>query len=272
MGGSMNGVEEHADGKLRLSREGGVARIVLNAPDKLNAMSLAMWRALGDVCLALAEDKDLRVVTLEGAGDRAFVVGADISEFGETRNNAETAATYNAAVSRAENAITALPVPTIALVRGYCIGGGLEIAMRCDLRLARDDARFAITPANLGLGYGYDGIALLERRLGHATTADLLFSGRRMTAQEALAKGLCDHVYPAERFEDDAGAYVTTLAGNAPLSIRAIKAALVDLSRPEAVRDPSHARTLAQACFDSADYREGQAAFAEKRPPRFEGR
>ncbi|MCM2562967.1 enoyl-CoA hydratase [Lutimaribacter sp. EGI FJ00015] len=268
----LRDTEEHAQGKLRLSRAGGVARIVLNAPDKLNAMSLSMWHALGDVCLALARDQNLRVVTIEGAGDRAFVVGADISEFGETRNSAEAAASYGAAVSRAEEAITALPVPTIALIRGYCIGGGLEIAMRCDLRLARDDARFAITPAKLGLGYGYDGIALLERRVGHATTADLLFSGRKMAADEAMAKGICDHVYQTARYDEATHAYIKTMAENAPLSIRAIKAALIDLARPETARNPDHPRKLAQACFDSADYREGQAAFSEKRPPRFEGR
>ncbi|MEN8740082.1 MAG: enoyl-CoA hydratase [Phaeobacter gallaeciensis] len=268
----MSTLAEHAGGRLLLERKDGVARIILNAPDKLNAMNLAMWLALGDLCLALAADDSLRVVTIEGAGDRAFAVGADISEFGTTRNSAEAAATYNAAVSRAEEAIEAMPVPTIALIRGFCIGGGLEIAMRCDLRLARDDAQFAITPAKLSLGYGYDGIALLERRLGHATTADLLFSARRMKADEALAKGICDRVFPANRFTDEARAYVTTLAGNAPLSIRAVKAALVDLAKPQAARDPSQARALALACFDSADYQEGQAAFAEKRPPRFGGR
>ena len=272
MGGDMSTLAEHAGGRLLLERKDGVARIILNAPDKLNAMNLAMWLALGDLCLALAADDSLRVVTIEGAGDRAFAVGADISEFGTTRNSAEAAATYNAAVSRAEEAIEAMPVPTIALIRGFCIGGGLEIAMRCDLRLVREDAQFAITPAKLSLGYGYDGIALLERRLGHATTADLLFSARRMKADEALAKGICDRVFPANRFTDEARAYVTTLAGNAPLSIRAVKAALVDLAKPQAARDPSQARALALACFDSADYQEGQAAFAEKRPPRFGGR
>lgn len=272
MGGDMNTLAEHAGCRILLERKGGVARIILNAPDKLNAMNLAMWLALGDVCLALATDDGLRVVTIEGAGDRAFAVGADISEFGSTRNNAEAAATYNVAVSRAEEAIEAMPVPTIALIRGFCIGGGLEIAMRCDLRMARDDAQFAITPAKLGLGYGYDGIALLERRLGHATTADLLFSARRMKADEARAKGICDHVFPADRFTDEAQAYVTTLAENAPLSIRAVKAALVDLAKPPATRDPSKAHALAQGCFDSADYQEGQAAFTEKRPARFQGR
>jgi enoyl-CoA hydratase len=204
----MSAEQVYAEGKLRLDRRGGIAAITFNNPDKLNAMSLSMWRALGDLCVALAQDDDLRVLTLEGSGDRAFVVGADISEFGETRSNAAVSAAYGDAVARAEEAVQAMPVPTLALIRGYCIGGGVGIAMRCDLRLARDDAQFAVTPARLGLGYGYGGVASLRGRLGHATTADLLFSGRRLQAEEALAKGLCDLVYPAASFDAECAAYV----------------------------------------------------------------
>ena len=263
-------IESHADGGVTLTRTGRRAAIVLANPGKLNAMRLVMWEALGDVCLALAEADDLALVTLEGAGDRAFVAGADISEFGETRSDAATARRYNAAVSRAEDALEALPVPVVALIRGYCVGGGLALALRCDLRLARDDARFAITPARLGLGYGYDGVAALRRRLSHAVTADLLFSGRKMGAEEALAKGLCDQVFEAEAFDAEVAQYVGTLEVNAPLTLRAAKAALTELDSDE----PERARVdeMVAACFDSADYREGQRAFAEKRRPRFEGR
>ncbi len=271
MDGVMSETHEHAGGKLRLTRNGGVAAIILNNPAKLNAMSLSMWQALGDVCTALANDDNVRVVTLTGAGEKAFVVGADISEFGEKRSNVETAASYGAAVERAERAVEEMPVPTLALVRGYCIGGGLGIAMRCDLRLARDDARFAITPARLGLGYGFDGVASLHRRLGHATTADLLFSGRKLGADEARAKGVCDFVYPSATFEADCAAYVDQLAWNAPLTIRAAKAALRNLARPEAERDRSEVDARVKTCFDSTDYQEGQRAFAEKRAPAFKG-
>lgn len=264
--------EDFAEGRVTLRRTGGVAAITFNSPEKLNAMSLSMWQALGDICTALADDPALRLLTVEGAGDRAFVAGADISEFSETRSSSEKAAAYNAAVSHAETALEHLPVPTLALIRGYCIGGGLGIAMRCDIRLAREDARFALTPAKLGLGYGYDGIAALRRRLSHAVTADLLYSGRRLAADEALAKGICDQVYPAEVFEDACRRYVETLAGNAPLTQRAVKAALLDLDRAEAARDRARADALVRACFDSADYQEGQRAFAEKRAPRFEGK
>ncbi|MGB3556783.1 MAG: enoyl-CoA hydratase [Jannaschia sp.] len=262
--------EQFAEGGVTLTRSGRRVSIVLANPGKLNAMRLAMWEALGDVCERLAGEDDLGVVTVEGQGDRAFVAGADISEFGEMRADAASAERYNSAVARAEDALEMLPVPVVALIRGYCVGGGLALALRCDLRLARDDSRFAITPARLGLGYGFDGVAALRRRLGHAVTADLLFSGRKLGAEEALDKGICDRVIPAEAFEAETGAYVETLEGNAPLTLRAVKAALVELDRPAPDRDRVDA--MVAACFDSADYREGQRAFAEKRKPRFEGR
>lgn len=265
-------VQEYADGRLVLKRRGHVAAITFNSPSKLNAMSFSMWQALGDVCEELAGDPNVRVMTLEGAGERAFVVGADISEFGERRGSAEAAAAYNAAVTRAEQALEAMPVPTIALVRGYCIGGGLGIAMRCDLRFARADAQFAITPARLGLGYGFEGVSSLVRRLGHSLTADLLFSGRKVPAEEAHAKGLCDHLYSTEDFEAETAAYVDLLARNAPLTLKAAKAALMELSQPEADRDASRVDELVKACFDSEDYQEGQRAFAEKRAPEFKGK
>jgi len=268
----INGAHSFADGKLRVQRTDGMVAITFNNPGKLNAMSLSMWQALGDVCTALATDETVRVLTLEGSGDKAFVVGADISEFGETRSDAKSAAFYGAAVERAERAIEDMPVPTLALVRGYCIGGGLGIAMRCDLRLARDDAQFAITPAKLGLGYGFDGVASLLQRLGHATAADMLFSGRKLGANEALAKDVCDLVFPSATFEAESAAYAAGLARNAPLTIRAAKAALRTLALRQAEQDRSKVDAMVAACFESTDYAEGQRAFAEKRVPEFRGK
>lgn len=264
--------QEFAGGRVHLTLSGGVAAVLLNNPARLNALDMAMWDALGRIFERLAGDPTVRVVTLQGAGERAFCVGADISEFGERRSDAETATAYNVAVARAESALETLPMPVVALVRGHCIGGGFGLAMRCDIRLSSSDACFAVTPARLGLGYGYDGVASLCARLGHAVTADLLFSARRMAASEALSKGVCDAVYPADAFDEAASAYVAVMAANAPLTQRAVKAALLDLARPSDQRDRAGVEAQVAACFDSMDYAEGQRAFAEKRAPRFEGR
>ena len=263
---------ELAGGRLLAWREpGGVAHLRFNNPDRLNAMSLAMWEGLGDTCAALAEDGDVRIVVLSGAGGRAFVSGADISEFGEARTGVEAAARYNAAVARAEAALAALPMPSLAAIRGYCIGGGLGIALRCDLRLCTEGARFAIPAARLGLGYGPDGVKALADVVGPAAAADLLYTARQVGAEEALRIGLVGRVAADDALDAAVEQTAGRIAGNAPLTLRAVKAALHDLRRPEAERDPARVQALVAACFDSADYREGQAAFAEKRKPEFRG-
>ena len=259
-------------GQVHVSREGGIARIRLDNPERLNAMSLAMWDRLAEACEALASDLSVRVVALSGTGTRAFVSGADISEFGAARTGEAAVARYNAAVARAEAALAALPMPTLAAIRGYCIGGGLSIALRCDLRLATPDACFAIPAARLGLGYGAEGVAMLARVVGPSVAADLLFTARRMGAEEALRSGLVNRLLPAEETEAAVAETLDTLAGNAPLTLRAAKAALQDLARPEATRDPARIEAMVRACYESADYREGQAAFAEKRAPAFRGK
>lgn len=264
--------QELAGGRLLAWQEpGGVAHLRFNNPDRLNAMSLAMWEGLGDTCAALAEDGDVRIVVLSGAGGRAFVSGADISEFGEARTGAEAAARYNAAVARAEAALAALPMPSLAAIRGYCIGGGLGIALRCDLRLCTEGARFAIPAAKLGLGYGPDGVEALARVVGPSVAADMLFSARQIGAEAAQRAGLVNQVLAGDEFDAAVEQTAGRIAGNAPLTLRAVKAALQDLRRPEAERDPARVQALVAACFDSADYREGQAAFAEKRRPEFRG-
>lgn len=268
----MTEVEDYADGRLKFRYRDGVAAVTFNNPDRLNAMSYTMWQALGNIADRLATDDGVRVLTLEGAGNRAFVSGADISEFGENRSTPENTKRYGEAVARADISIGNLPFPTVALIRGYCIGGGLGIAMRCDLRLARDDAKFAITAVKLGLGYGFHGTRMLQRKLGHSVTADLLFTGRKLGAQEALAKGICDRVFEAETFETETKSVIAEIAANAPLTIRAAKASLLEMLKPEAEQDVAHINTLTANCFLSEDYQEGQKAFAEKRKPVFRGR
>ncbi|WP_424971581.1 enoyl-CoA hydratase [Dinoroseobacter sp. S76] len=259
----------HADGKLLLSEADGIATIRFNAPDRRNAMTFAMWQALGDVALALPETT--RVVILTGTGDKAFVSGADISEFATLRSTPEQVARYNAQVHRALSAVAALPMPVIAQIQGYCIGGGLEIATRCDMRLASETARFAFTPAKLGLAVAADEVAALARLIGPAATSDLLFTARQVPAEDALRWGLIDRRVPAAALAETVAEVAQQIAANAPLTLRAVKAALRAGPNPDAA---SRAAVEAQvaACFASADYAEGQAAFAEKRRPIFQGK
>jgi enoyl-CoA hydratase len=264
--------EELAGGRLLVwQAPAGVAHVRFNNPARHNAMSLAMWEGLAETCARLAEDGAVRVVVLSGAGGRAFVSGADISEFGESRTGAAASASSNAAVSRAEAALAALPVPSLAAIRGYCIGGGLGIALRCDLRLCSEGSRFAVPAARLGLGYGPDGVKALADVVGPAATADILFTARQIGADEALRLGLVGAVLADDALDAAVDEKVGRIAGNAPLTLRAVKAALQELRRPEGERDPQRVEALVAACFDSADYREGQAAFAEKRKPEFRG-
>ncbi|MEM1077006.1 MAG: enoyl-CoA hydratase [Pseudomonadota bacterium] len=259
----------HADGKLVLTEADGIATIRFNAPERRNAMSLAMWHALADVAQALPEST--RVVILTGTGDKAFVSGADISEFATLRSTPAQVAAYNAAVHRALSAVAALPMPVIAQIRGYCIGGGLEIATRCDLRLAAEGARFAFTPAKLGLAVAADEVAALARLIGPAAASDLLFTARQVPAEDALRWGLIDRLVPVEELAATTQDVAIQIARNAPLTLRAVKAALRAGPNPD---DATRAAVEAQvaACFASADYAEGQAAFAEKRAPVFQGK
>ena len=268
---AMTDRSEYAGGALILERTDGVARVIFNRPERLNAMSLNSWEGLVEVMDTFGADRSLRVVTLEGAGGRSFVSGADISEFDTIRSNPDTAAHYDAVVHAALEGIATLPVPSLALIDGYCIGGGLEIALSCDIRIASETAVFALTPAKLGLGYSYYGIELIERVAGAATAADLLFSGRRVKADEAHALGLCERVYAAEGFDEASLAAVVEIAANAPLTIRSAKAALLDLRKPPSDRNREHVNSMIAACTESDDYREGRSAFAQKRRPEFKG-
>jgi enoyl-CoA hydratase/carnithine racemase len=250
----------------------GVARVTFNNPAKHNAFSAAMRQALPRVLADLGGDPGVRVVVATGAGDRAFAAGADISEFGEQRTSPEARAAYDRAQAAVAAAWEALEVPVLAMVRGYCLGGGLITALQADLRLAATDARFGIPAARLGLGYAFGGVEALVSLVGPAWTAEILFSARRLSAEEALRAGLVNRVVPPESLEAETMALARTIAGNAPLTVRAAKAALKEARRDPAERDVDRVGDLVEACFASEDYREGQRAFAEKRPARFLGR
>ncbi len=260
------------EGRISYAAEGGIATLTIDQPDRLNALTLAMWQALPVAVAQAVDDPDVRVLVLTGAGDRAFCAGADISQFGTARTGEEAIMAYDAAVAAGSDAVLNADKPTVAAIRGICFGGGLALAMACDLRFAASGSRFRLPAARLGLGYGFDGLRLLVRRLGPTVAADVVLSARVISTDDATGMGLVNQVWPSDQFEARLAAYLAAIAANAPLTLRAMKRGLKELARPEAEQDVAAVDALVADCFDSGDYREGQAAFREKRDPVFRGR
>lgn len=258
--------------KLVAQKEGAIGWIVFNNPARHNATSFEMWQSLPLVLDAYALDPDVRVIVLKGAGEKAFSAGADISQFKEKRTGAEAVREYNAASDKAGRALRECPKPTIAMVRGYCIGGGTAVAVGCDIRIASDDARFGVPAAKLGLGYRFDGIRRLASIVGPSSAAEIFFTGRQFSAQEALDMGLINRIVPVAELEKYTLDYANTIAVNAPLTIAAVKRSLIEFLKDPAERDLAHCQKMVNACYESEDYKEGQAAFMEKRKPQFKGR
>jgi enoyl-CoA hydratase/carnithine racemase len=251
----------------------GVGWLTLNNPARRNAISLEMWRGIGAAIQAFREDDAVRVVVMRGAGGKAFASGADISEFDQHRANAEQRKDYGAVAAHAHDEMRLLDKPLIALIQGFCVGGGLAVALYADIRFATPASRFAIPAAKLGLGYEYGGIAALARLIGPSAARDVLFSARLIEADEALRLGLINFVVSDEEIEARVTRYAQAIAGNAPLTVRAAKAAVNAFEHPPlSEASDARLRALVDACFDSEDYAEGRRAFAEKRPPRFRGR
>lgn len=258
--------------KLIARKEGPVAWIVFNNPARHNAVSLEMWQSIPPVLDAFSKDPDVRVIILRGAGEKAFVSGADISQFKEKRSSPEAVRHYNATADEASTALRECPKPTIAMIRGYCIGGGTATAVNCDIRIAAEDARFGIPAAKLGLGYRHAGIRRLANLVGPSFTAEIFFTGRQFTAQEALQMNLVNRVVPVEKLEEYTLGYANTIASNAPLTIASIKRTLLEYAKDPERRNMTLCQEMVDACFASADYKEGQTAFMEKRKPVFTGR
>ena len=261
---------QYADGKILAEIEGGIGTITFNNPDKRNAMSLEMWRGLVEALDRFSEDTTVRAVVLTGAGTKAFVSGADISQFDSQRADAAAQRDYDGLTSAGRARLAAFPRPVIARIRGYCLGGGLGIALQADLRIAAEDAEFGIPAARLGVAYGAGMVRQLVSLVGPAHARMLLYSGTRIDAREAERIGLVNRTVPPEDLRASVDDLAGTIARNAPLSIHAAKLAVAASEVPGSV-DARALDAAIAACFDSADYREGRAAFQEKRPPRFQG-
>ncbi|MBI4279269.1 MAG: enoyl-CoA hydratase/isomerase family protein [Armatimonadetes bacterium] len=258
--------------ELLTVRDGPVATVIFNRPARHNALTLAMRRALPEIVDSLEADPEVRVIVFRGAGTEAFASGADIGEFRTVRYDARSAAAYNQVVERAEARIAGCARPTIAMTFGYAVGGGLEVAVACDLRLAASDARFGITASKLGIIYGLTATARLVNLVGPAHAKDILYSGRIFGADEAATMGLVNRVLPPGELEGYAGDYARMLAANAPLSITFAKHIIHRALAGPSAEAARAVEELVARGFESEDYREGVAAFLEKRPPRFRGR
>jgi len=264
--------KSYADGKILQDVTDGVGVVTFNNPGKRNAMSLDMWEGLGHALTDLRDDEDVRVVILVGAGDKAFVSGADISQFEKTRHNAAASEEYSRR-SAAQRALLAdYPKPTISCIRGFCLGGGMQVAMLTDIRIASQDSQFGIPAAKLGIAYGYDGLRHLVSLVGPSWARLIMYTGMKIDSAEALRIGLVDRVMPNGELWDATLEIARTISGNAPLAIQAAKITIAQVLKDPAARDMDAIKKIGSACMDSEDFREGRQAFMEKRKPKFKGR
>ena len=263
---------QYADGKMLAEIEDGVGLITFNQPEKRNAMSVNMWHGLTEILDAFENDPGVRVVILTGAGNKAFVSGADISQFEANRADSNAQVEYDRTTSAGRARLAAFPKPVIARIRGFCLGGGLGIAMQADLRIAAEDSQFGIPAARLGIAYGWDMVSRLVSLVGHAHARTILYTGERLDAAEAGRIGLVNRVVADEDLTETVLSLARTIADNAPLSVAASKLSINQTIRPESERDLAAVRAAVATCFDSADYTEGRTAFMEKRRPKFIGR
>jgi len=262
---------DHASGKLLASVADGVGLVTFNQPERRNAMSVAMWDGLAAILDGWDSDPAVRVAVMTGAGGKAFVSGADISEFGERRGSAAAQREYDALTRRGTDALARFAKPLVARIQGFCLGGGLGIAMAADLRVAAEGSSFGIPAARLGIIYGFGMTRRLVSLVGPAQAKLLLLTGERIPTAEALRIGLVDRVVPASELAAAVDALARSIAGNAPLSVCGNKLVIEQALRDPGARDMAAVDAAVAACFDSADYREGRTAFMEKRRPVFRG-
>ncbi len=271
---------ENKTDKMLSRKDGNVGYVIFNNPERHNAVSLEMWARTAEILEEFARDNEVRVVVITGAGGKAFVSGADISKFESERASQDATKIYNETVAKANESIYEFAKPTIAMIRGYCIGGGLRgyciggglgLAVCCDLRICSDNSKFAIPAAKLGLGYSYPGVKRLSDLVGPSFAKEIFFTARQFDAEEARVMGLVNRVVPQAELEAYVKNYADTIAGNAPLTVKAAKFIANETVRDESKRNPGRCTELVEQCFKSNDYTEGRRAFMEKRKPAFTG-
>ena len=258
--------------KMIARKADGIGWVIFNNPARRNAVSLEMWQGVQQILADYAADDGVRVAVLAGAGDKAFVSGADISEFETHRSTPEGREHFDAVAAAAGRAFNELDKPLIAKIRGFCMGGGLATALSADIRITADDGQFAIPAARLGLGYGFAGIQKLTTLVGPAMVNEIMMSARRFNAEEAAAMGLVNRVVPVADLDAAVAELAGQIAANAPLTVKAAKAAVQEAVKDPERRDVGRVDELVETCFRSEDYVEGRQAFMEKRTAEFKGR
>ena len=259
-------------GRLRVDKRGAVGWIVFDQPAKMNAINDAMWRAIPEAMARYDADAEVRCVAFRGDGTQAFAAGADISQFDSIRDGQAAVGEYDDLLDRVLHSIQDSRKPSVALIHGFCMGGGLEVALACDLRYCGASAQFGIPAAKLGIAYNVEGHKRLLETVGHARAREIMFLGRRYQAEQALAMGLVHQVLPDASLEGFVAEVLQTLAENAPLSIANTKTILEEYVKSSGAPDPARMRAAIERCARSEDYKEGRRAFMEKRKPNFKGR
>jgi len=260
----------HDPESVLLARDGAIATVTLNKPERLNALDKGMWRALGEIFARLDADESLRCVIVRGAGEKAFAAGADIAEFATERQDVAQARAYDGAAKGAMDAVAHCRHPVVAMIRGACVGGGLELAAVCDLRICGESSRFGVPVKNLGLVVAYGELKGLIDLVGRAVALEIVLEGRVFGAQEAKEKGLVNRVVPDDKVEEEALATARRIAEGAPLVARWHKKFARRLADPRPLTPEEYDESF--ACFGTEDFRSGYRAFLAKRKPEFRGK